>query len=98
MKFNPTSVIVSMLVIAAGGYWYFFGQTGNDVPLTNSIAVDAAQTQFQVLVSQLKPISFDTSIFSDPKFTALVDLSTPISPEPSGRLDPFAPLHGVSGE
>ena len=96
MKFNLTSVIIAMLVIVAGGYWYFFGQAGNEVPLTTSTAVDASQTQFQVLVSQLKPISFDTSIFSDPKFTALVDLSTPISPEPSGRSDPFAPLPGVS--
>ena len=98
MKFNLTSVIVSMLVIVAGGYWYFFGQTGNEAPLTNSVAVDATQAQFQVLVSQLKPISFDTSIFSDPKFMALVDLSTPISPEPSGRQDPFAPLLGASGQ
>ena len=96
MKSNFTSIIIAILIIAAGGYWYFFGQSGNDAPLTTSMGVDATQTQFQVLVSQLKSISFDSSIFSDPKFTALVDLSTAVSYEPSGRSDPFASFSSVS--
>jgi len=44
----------------------------------------------------LQPITFNTGIFSEPRFMALVDLATPITPETVGRFDPFAPVPGVS--
>lgn len=98
MKSNITSFIIATLIIIAGGYWYFFAQTGNQPPLTTTTpSGNSAQTQFQILVSQLQPISFDTTIFSDPKFTSLVDLTMPVAPESSGRPDPFAPVPGVTG-
>jgi hypothetical protein len=53
--------------------------------------------QFETLVGELQPISFNTGIFKDPKFDALVDITTSISPESSGRLDPLAPLSGGGG-
>ena len=58
----------------------------------------AAQTKFQTLVGELTPISFNTSIFSDAHFTALVDIATPVAPETIGRLDPFAAITGVDGK
>ncbi|HUY05366.1 MAG TPA: hypothetical protein VMV62_01460 [Candidatus Paceibacterota bacterium] len=98
MKSNTTVVVILTLLIAAGAYWYFFMGSSNQPPLTSSVPVqNAAQTRFQTLVSELQPISFNTAIFSDPKFTSLVDLATPVSPEPTGRLDPFAPVPGVTG-
>ncbi len=98
MKSNTVIVIVLTLVLAAGAYWYFFVGSGNQPPLTTSAPTEnAAQTQFQTLVSELQPISFNTAILSDPKFTSLVNLATPVSPEPTGRLDPFAPVPGVTG-
>ena len=94
MKSNTFILILVSLLVAAGAYWYFFTGTGNLPPLTvTSAQVSQAQTQFQMLVSQLQPISFNTDIFSDARFNALVDLTTPVSPETPGRLDPFAPLH-----
>ncbi|MEK7114394.1 MAG: hypothetical protein AAB850_02485, partial [Patescibacteria group bacterium] len=93
MKPNTVTLIVITLLIAAGAYWYFFTGTGNLPPLTvTSAQVSQAQTQFQMLVSQLQPISFNTALFSDARFNALIDLTTPVSPETPGRLDPFAPL------
>jgi len=84
-------LIIVTLVIAAGAYWYFFTGTGNQPPLTARNAIEnKAQTQFQALVTTLTPISFDTAIFSDPRFTVLTDLTTQITPESSGRIDPFA--------
>lgn len=99
MKSNTTILIIALVVVAIGAFWYFSGQEGNDPPLTGALpGIDnPAQTQFQSLVSQLQPISFDTSIFSDPRFTSLVDLTTPITPESSGRLDPFAPISDATG-
>lgn len=92
MKPNTIILIIITLFVAAGAYWYFFTDTGNKPPLTVLSSVSQSQTRFQTLVSELQTVSFNTEIFSDPRFTALVDLATPISPETAGRLDPFAPV------
>ncbi|NNM83699.1 hypothetical protein HKL94_00555 [Candidatus Parcubacteria bacterium] len=98
MKSNTIILIVITLAITAGAYYYFFTGTGNQPPLTTSTSFgNVPQAQFQTLVAELQPISFDTSIFSDPRFMALIDLATPIAPEAAGRPDPFAPIPGVSG-
>lgn len=98
MKSNIIPLILLTLVIAASGYWYFSTQTGNQAPLTTSSVDNAAQTQFQTLVSQLQPLKFEVGIFSDPKFSSLVSISVPVTDEPPGRLDPFAPVPGVTGQ
>ena len=95
MKLN-TSITPLILLIVAGAsiYWYFFTGT-EQPPLSASSSKNQAQTEFQTLVGKLTPISFYTSIFSDARFNALVDLMTPIAPEPAGRLDPFASISHV---
>lgn len=97
MKKNTIYLIIAALVVAAGAYWYFFTGTGNQPPLSASTVTNPAQVQFQTLVGELQPISFNTSIFSDPRFNALVDITTSISPESFGRLDPLAPFSGGGG-
>lgn len=92
---NTIVIIVVTLIVALGAYWYFFTGTGDQAPLTAVTTENPAQTQFQALVSELQPISFDTTILSDSRFMSLVDLATPITPESSGRLDPFASLAGT---
>ncbi len=101
MKFNSSTIltILATLILAAGAYWYFFTGTGNQQPLTATGSnTNEAQARFQTLIGELQSISFDTTIFSDPRFNALVDLTTPVSPEPTGRPDPFAPIPGISGK
>ncbi len=100
MKFNSSTIltILATLIAAAGAYWYFFTGTGNQPPLTANASKNEAQAHFQALVSELQTISFDTGIFSDPRFNALADLTTPVAPETLGRLDPFAPIPGISGK
>lgn len=98
MKLNPiVPLIILTLILAGGAYWYFSSQEGNQPPLTMSSGENTVQTQFKILVSELKNISFDTSIFDDPKFRALTDLATQVTPELSGRDDPFAPLAAATG-
>lgn len=99
MKSNPAvPLVIIVLILAGGAYWYYSSQTGNQLPLTASEGEGEAQTQFKTLVSELKNISFDTSIFSNPNFQALTDLATQVAPEPSGRIDPFAPLAAASAK
>ncbi|MGD0328470.1 MAG: hypothetical protein ABSB00_02015 [Minisyncoccia bacterium] len=92
---NLVLIIVIVLIAAAGVYWYFFTGTGNQPTLLIGGTENQAQAQFETLVSELTPISFDTSIFSDSRFNALVDISTPITPEPISRPDPFAVIASV---
>lgn len=95
MKPNYVLILIVTIVVAAGAYWYFFTGNGNDPSLSaTSTSTNQAQTQFETLVGELQPISFDSSIFSDARFNALVDLATPVSPESTGRLDPFAAVSG----
>ena len=96
MKSNTILIIGAALVLALGAYWYFFTGTGNQTPLSASASTNQAQAQFQTLVGELQNITFNTNIFSDPRFIALVDITTPISPESSGRIDPLAPISSAS--
>lgn len=99
MQHNSTIIMILAAIVLLGGagYWYFSSTNGTDAPL---VAVDGsgseAQSRFQALVSELNPISFDTSIFSDPRFGILINLATPINAESQGRIDPFAVIPGVS--
>lgn len=95
MNTNTIFIIVISLVVAAGAYWYFFTGTGNDQPLSVVSVENQSQTRFQALVGELS-ISFDTNIFLDPSFVALVNLTTPVAPETAGRIDPFAQISGAS--
>jgi hypothetical protein len=97
MKSNTINLIILSLIIAAGAYWYFFAGTGNQAPLTQSSSGGTAQSEFPIPVSDLQSLSFDTSIFSDPRFTSLVDITIAVQPEPVGRSDPFAVIPGVTG-
>lgn len=95
MKINSNTVFLTIgAIVVIGGIWYFFfnGTSGTPDQALSASSNNPAQTQFATLVSQLQPITFNTNIFQDPNFMALVDLSTPVTPESAGRLDPFAPL------
>lgn len=63
--------------------------TDTDV-VTSSAPSSEAEVVFRNLIAQLTPLTFDTSIGTDPRFTSLVDLHTAIIPEQKGRRDPFA--------
>lgn len=93
---NTLFLIIASLVVAGGIYWYFFtGSPAEEGSLSTGSSQSQAQAQFETLIGELGPISFDLTILSDPRFNALVDLATPITPEPLGRKDPFAPIPGV---
>lgn len=95
MKSNSTLIVTIVLVLVAGAYWYISSGTDTEAPLIISTSENPQQTEFKMLINKL-PSSFNTAIFSDPRFNALVDLTTQIAPESPGRLDPFAPITGIN--
>lgn len=95
-KNNIILGILGLLLIAAALYLLFGkGDTSAVITASDSPTSVAEQT-FLNLTAQINPIEFESSILSDPRFMSLQDLKTAIIPESSGRLDPFAPLSGVS--
>lgn len=99
MKIPTNTLVIGIVTVLVLGtaYLYFFSDTLQP-PLSAAPPASAAEQQFLNLAAELQPISFDTSLFNDPRFASLVDLSVPVVPESTGRLDPFAPVPGVPGK
>lgn len=53
------------------------------------------QTQLAAELHFLDTIRFDPTFFQNPLFRGLVDFSKPLSEEPVGRPNPFAPVSGA---
>jgi hypothetical protein len=94
---NSAAIIGFIVVVLLGGGYLLFFQGSTEAPLSQtSVAGNAAAQQFASLVTQLAPITFNTRIFSDPRFSALSDITTVVTPEAAGRVDPFAPFGGAT--
>jgi hypothetical protein len=92
-----TLAAVAVVALGIGAYLVFFTNTDGTSALSAQTApASAAEISFLDLAQKAESVSFDTSILSDPRFQALVDIHTAIVPEPQGRTDPFAVLPGTS--
>ena len=93
-----TKIIIGVVIAGAvgiGAYLLFFNNNSDAAVLSAQTApASAAEISFLNLASQTEAVTFDTTILSDPRFKALVDIHTAIVPEPQGRINPFAPLSG----
>lgn len=97
MKFSSANIgfAAAALVVFAGLYWFFApGESSNieELPLSEASSIPLLESRFLELATQLNGISFNTTIFTDPRFSALIDITKEIIPEPAGRTDPFAPI------
>ncbi len=88
------AVVIGVVFLSGAGYFLFIKPATSPSPtgVDTSAPTSAEELIFVNLAAQLEPLGFDLSILSDPRFTALRDLHTPIFLEPAGRRDPFAPL------
>jgi hypothetical protein len=60
--------------------------------LTSTGTDDAADQSIMTTLLTLQSITLSGAVFSNPAYTTLVDFTTAIVPEPTGRPDPFAPF------
>jgi hypothetical protein len=89
---NTTIIIaVAILIVGVLAYVFVFGKKKDDTLTTTGGPTSDAQATFLDLASQIDLVTFDTSIFSDPRFMSLVDISVAVIPEAQGRSDPFSP-------
>lgn len=91
MKLSPTNIkfLVAAAVVVFGLGWYFMtGSQEEEATLEPASFTAPLETRFLELTSELQ-IRFDTTVFNNPRFTALTNLTTPLAPESVGHADPF---------
>lgn len=90
----PLIVFVALFLCFVG-YNVFIKSDENSDALVE-YAVSESETRQQLdkdilpLLTLVKNVQFDGTLFSDPTFQSLADFSRPIEPEDKGRTNPFA--------
>lgn len=87
-------LLVAVVIVVA---WYFLRDAGGvqeeSLLATESFAgASGADKDLVATLLQLRTVSLEGTIFSDPVFQSLKDFGSQIIPEPVGRRNPFEPL------
>ena len=100
MKLFKNKIVLLVLagILLAGFIWYsFLRDKGTTLLKTEDItAPTAVDSDIVSVLLQLRAVSLSGTIFTDPSFLTLKDFGSQIIPEPVGRVNPFAPLSGMS--
>ena len=99
-------VFLAAGIIGAGLYFRNKESVSNTGPLSSSVSpaagVPVAMTnnqnnEFSTLLSTIKSITIDTSIFTNPAYLALRDYPITLGSDIKGRPNPFAPVGNDTG-
>ena len=95
MKPSPFTIgiVVAALIVIGGIFWYS-SSSEEGPPISTFSEPGAPGNQFLELTRKLKSVKFPDTVFRNPRFEALIDITTPIMQEATGRTDPFAPIVG----
>lgn len=99
-KKNTNLVIVGIVILAVAVACYFYvtrDQSPTDL-LTGETAGVALSVDGDLIsaLSSLRRLKMDDSIFANPVWLSLTDFGQTLSPQPSGRPNPFAPFEGAA--
>lgn len=88
------NLLIFLAIIATGAIGYYLYTQGNDPSAkASNDAINASITlqteSFLKSLNELKTISLDGSIFSDPRFNSLTSYTSPVQAQAIGRPDPF---------
>lgn len=94
-KYKNIIIGVLVVVVLFIGYSLFTDNASKNAGLLSSQSgtqANRGNSDLLVLLINLRSITLDDSIFSDPTFERLTDFGREITPEPTGRNNPFAPV------
>lgn len=92
-RYRNWIAVIALVVVGFFIYTYFFTSTPEPVLSASTPSQNAlVDADLIALLSELKSIQLDDSIFKDQTFLSLHDFSQTLVPEPVGRQNPFAPL------
>lgn len=88
-------IVLTITLVLGGGYYFIYG--GSDAEGTGTATVIDASLKQQTdkILADTKRINeykLDDSIFSDPRFTSLVNTRIELGQVPTGRPNPFDPI------
>jgi hypothetical protein len=84
-------MILGIVVITALGYYLYI--QSNSVSLEDGAKRDQVALESATILKNLndiKTVSLEGTLFSNNRFTNLVDFTEPIKPQPVGRANPFS--------
>jgi hypothetical protein len=90
LQHKITAGIVMAVILAVA--WYVLTGTSQPPPILQPDSVDPADQDLVTTLMQLRAVTLDGTIFTDPVFMSLQDFGVEIQPEPVGRPNPFLPL------
>ncbi len=94
---NVLLIVLGLIVLGAAAYMLL--AKGEAAPaISETDGENETESAFLALTAEIGAITFDTDVFTDPRFATLRDIRTVILPETAGRTDPFAPLPGLAPE
>lgn len=93
-KSKMLTIIIALIVAAFIGYSLFFTGDADDLALVMPQGVNQDQTARELLVlfAELSTINLSSAVLSSSIFMSLEDFSREIPSEPTGRVNPFAPI------
>jgi len=95
-KINKNVVlIIGLVIVAAAGYYTFTREPSNDaaITVTAGTGTPIVGQELVIELNRLKSLrNLNTDILSDPIFISLTDFTQPVPSQPTGRLNPFAPV------
>jgi len=97
LKYKKALLIITVIIVAFVVYSYLFKKDASPqliAPDSTSLQTSqfSAGREILALLSDLKSLQLNNDIFSNKAFRSLEDFSLPISSEPKGRNNPFAPI------
>ncbi len=100
---NAIIAIVIILVLFIGGYFYLKGTPNDDAVSSLDIVGGQGEadanasikgSQILLLLSQIKSINIDTSIFNNQMYKSLIDYTVEVPQQNVGKVNPFAEFIG----
>ena len=83
-------------IIIAGLYFFYPSGGGEEELLVSSGPANSASAaigrEFLSVLLDLRGLKLDTSVFDGESFRSLQDFSVELSPQPTGRKNPFLPI------
>lgn len=89
-------VFGGLFLLAAFGYYLFVLRDTTTTGVSTAsvdLASVAEREAFVRSLQELQSIQLNTAVFSDSRFSQLVDNNTPLQEVPVGRVNPFAPAN-----
>lgn len=84
-------------VVLLGLVYYVYSSSGSSALLTSSEeATSPLSQEILTVLGELRTITLDPALFSDPVFVSLTDFGVTIPPQQAGRRNPFAPVGAPS--